>query len=32
MKKHDIAPVAIVGNHVKMTTKEAFTAGQLINL
>ena len=32
MKKHDMAPVAIVGNHVKMTTKEAFTAGELVNL
>ena len=32
MKKHDISPVSIVGNHVKLTCKEAFTSGQLINL
>ena len=32
MKKQDTSPVAIMGNHVKLTCKEAFTSGQLVNL
>ncbi|MBR5538188.1 MAG: C39 family peptidase [Clostridia bacterium] len=32
MKKHETTPVSIVGNHVKLTCKEAFTSGQLVNL
>ena len=34
MKKNDLTPtvVEIVGNHVKLTTHDAFASGQMINL
>ena len=34
MKKNDLTPtvVEVVGNHVKLTTHDAFASGQMVNL
>ena len=34
MKKNDLTPtvVEVIGNHVKLTTHDAFASGQMVNL